>query len=64
MLHLKKEEEVRSVHAFNEYNRERMIEIIHWCKDNCKGHWYLLNDYQLCLKDNDDALLFKLIWFT
>jgi hypothetical protein len=62
MNHLKKDNDIRFVHAFNEHNQERLLEILKWCQENCSGHWYILNSYQLCIVEDRDAMLFKLIW--
>ena len=62
MQHLKKNQDIRQVHAFNEWNQDKIKEMIEWCNINCKGHWYILNGMQLCLNDDQDAMFFKLTW--
>jgi hypothetical protein len=62
MNHLKKGQNERSMHAFNEYNTETMKNMLIWCQENCKGHWFILNSIQICLYDDNDAMFFKLTW--
>ena len=62
MIHLKKDNDFRQVHAFNERNQEKLLEIMKWCSLNCTGHWYILNSYQLCIVEDKDAMFFKLTW--